>query len=61
MPWQPSSALRFTKRAKSAKSGRQWSAIANSAIKRGDSESSAIRQASGVIKRQTQRAKYGKR
>lgn len=50
MPWSPSDAKRFDKDAKSSpKASRQWSHIANSALKRGDSESTAIKKASGVV------------
>jgi len=51
MPWSPSDAKRHTKKAKSGKSSRQWSDVANSALKRGASEGSAIRQANAVVKR----------
>lgn len=51
MPYGPSDAKRFTKRAKSAKQQRQFAHVANSALQRGASEGSAIRQASGVVKR----------
>lgn len=49
MPWKNKDATRFTKKAKSAKSKRQWKDIANSVLKRGGSEKSAVMQASGVI------------
>jgi hypothetical protein len=49
MPWQPSGAQKHTKKAKSEKSKRQWSEVANSALKRGASEGSAIRQANAVV------------
>lgn len=55
MPWQASDAKRFDKAA-TGKRGRQWSAVANSALGRGASEKSAIMQASGVVKRQKGRA-----
>jgi uncharacterized lipoprotein NlpE involved in copper resistance len=51
MPWAPSSASKHDKDAKSAKQKRQWAHIANSALKRGDSEGVAIRKASGVVGR----------
>lgn len=53
MPWGPSSANRFTKGARSAKSKRQWSHVADGALSRGASEGSAIRQANAVVKRGT--------
>jgi hypothetical protein len=49
MPWKPSEARGHTKKAKSATAKRQWSDVANSALKRGASEGSAIRQANGVV------------
>lgn len=51
MPWSPSDASRFTKKATSGKSKRMFSDVANSALKRGSSEGSAIRQANSVVKR----------
>lgn len=51
MPWQPSDARRHTKKASSPKSQRQWSHVADSALSRGASEGSAIRQANAVIAR----------
>ena len=50
MPWMTKDATKFTKKAKSSKKKKQWKAIANSVLKRGGSEKSAIMQASGVIK-----------
>jgi len=57
MPWSPSDASRHTKRAKTSKQKRQWSHIADSALKRGESEGAAIRMASGVIKKGGKRGK----
>jgi len=51
MPWTPKDAQRHTHKAKSAKAKRQWKDVANSALERGQSEASAIRQANAVIKR----------
>ena len=51
MPWTPKDAKRFTHRAKSAKSKRQWAHIADSMLKRGESEGAAIRAANGVIRK----------
>ena len=50
MPWKPSDAKRHTHKAKSPKDRRKWSKVANSALKRGSSEASAIRQANAVLK-----------
>lgn len=52
MPWTPASALGHTRKAKSAKKKRQWSKIANSALKSGKSEGTAIKMANGVLKRE---------
>jgi hypothetical protein len=51
MPWGPQQATRFTKKAKSAKAKRQWADVADSSLKRGQSEASAIKQANAVVKR----------
>jgi len=51
MPWKKTDSTKFTKKAKSAKSKRQWKDIANSVLKRGGSEKSAVMQASGVIRK----------
>lgn len=50
MPWKSNAATRFTKKASSPKRRRQWSAVANSALSRGASESSAVRQANAVVR-----------
>jgi len=55
MPWQPADAARHTKKAKSATAKRQWKDVANSALERGASEGSAIRQANAVVKRRRQK------
>ena len=52
MPWGPDDAKRFTKKASSSKSKRQWSAVADSVLARGVSESKAIRSANSVVKRE---------
>lgn len=49
MPWDPRDAKRHTKKANTGKKGRQWSDVANSALKRGQGEGSAIRQANAVV------------
>jgi hypothetical protein len=61
MPWGPEGASRHTKKAKSAKSKRQWSHVANSMLARGASEGAAIRAASGVVKKSGHKSKRGKR
>lgn len=49
MPWNPGDAKRHTKKANTPKKGRQWRDVANSALSRGQSEGSAIRQANAVV------------
>lgn len=49
MPWDPGDAKRHTKKATPGKKSRQWSDVADSALKRGQSEGSAIRQANAVV------------
>lgn len=51
MPWKTSDAKSFTKKATTSKAKRQWKNVANSALARGASESSAIKQANAVVKR----------
>lgn len=51
MPWTSKDAGRHTHKAKSAKSKRQWSDVANKALARGLSEGAAIREANGVVSR----------
>lgn len=48
-------AEKFTKKASTPKTKRMWSDVEKSALKRGASPGSAIRQASGVVKRYQQR------
>jgi uncharacterized protein YdaT len=51
MPWTAKSARRHTRKAKSAKSKRQWAHVSNSMLERGYSEGQAIRAANSVVKR----------
>ena len=51
MPWKSKDAGRHTKKAKSGKSQRQWSHVANSMLSRGYSEGAAVRAANGVVKK----------
>ncbi len=48
-------AQRFTKKANTPKKKRQWSDVEKSALKRGASPGSAIRQANAVVKRSSKR------
>jgi uncharacterized protein YdaT len=61
MPWTPSDATRHTKKARTAKSKRQFAHVANSMLKRGASEGAAIRAANSVVKRSSRKSKRGKR
>lgn len=49
MPWLASDAKKKTKKANTSKKKRKWAKVANSALKSGDSEASAIRQANAVV------------
>lgn len=49
MPWSSDDATRHTKKAKDPKAKRQFAHVANSALKRGASEGSAIRQANAAV------------
>jgi hypothetical protein len=49
MPWQPKSAKGHTKKASSGILQRQWSDVANSMLKAGKSEASAIKGANSVV------------
>jgi len=51
MPWKSSSAKGFTKKATTAKKKRAWSKTANSVLKRGGSEGSAVRIANAAVKK----------
>ncbi len=51
MPWSPKDATGKTHAADTAKKKRMWAEIANSLLKKGASEASAIRQANAVVKR----------
>ena len=51
MPWTPAEASAKTKKADTPKLRKRWAAIANSVLKRTGSDSLAISEASGVIKK----------
>ena len=55
MPWRSSSAKSHTKKAKSPKAKRQWAHVANSMLKRGKSEGSAIRAANAAVKKRSRK------
>ena len=50
-------AERFTKKANTPKKKRQWKHVEESALRRGASKGSAIRQANAVVKKSTRRSK----
>jgi uncharacterized protein YdaT len=60
MPWTSKSAKGHTKKASSGILQRQWSDVANSMLKSGKSEASAIKGANAVVKR-TKAAKARKK
>jgi uncharacterized protein YdaT len=51
MPWRSSDAKRHTRKARTPKAKRQWAKVANSMLRRGKSEGSAIRAANSVVKK----------
>lgn len=54
MPWTPSDAKRFSKRAGGSKtSSKQWADVANSALSKTGDDATAIKEASSVIKKAT--------
>ena len=59
MPWEPSDARRHTKKAKSSVRKRQFADVANSMLKRGASEGSAIRAANAAVKKSV--SKHGQK
>lgn len=61
MPWSPKDASRFTKKARSAKAKRQFSLVANSMLRRGESEGAAIRAANSVVAKHGKKRKMGRR
>lgn len=53
MPWKASDAKKHTKKADTPKKQKQWADVADSALSRGASEGSAIRQANAVVAKST--------
>lgn len=51
MPWTASDAKRFTKGANSQSSQDQWSKVANSVLAKTGDDATAIKTASGVVKK----------
>jgi hypothetical protein len=50
MPWQPSDAKAKTKKARTPKLKRKWSAVANAILAKTGNEGLAVKTANGVIK-----------
>lgn len=57
MPYESGDATSYTRKANTPKKKRQFAHVADSALSRGASEGSAIRQANAVVKRGTIRPK----
>jgi hypothetical protein len=57
MPWKPKEAKGHTKKASSGILQRQWSDVANSMLKAGKSEASAIKGANAVVARHKAKAR----
>jgi hypothetical protein len=57
MPWKASDAKKHTKKADTPKKQKQWADVADSALSRGASEGSAIRQANSVVAKSTTKKK----
>jgi hypothetical protein len=49
MPWKPSDSKKHTHKADTPTRQRQWADVANSALKGGASEGSAVRQANAAV------------
>lgn len=62
MPWDKNSQVgKHTKKASSPKRKKQWRDIANSVLKRTGDDAEAIREANGVIKRESRTGPRRKR
>ena len=57
MPWTAGDASGKTKKAKSAKSKREWADVANSVLKKTGDEGRAVREANGAVAKRL----YGKK
>ncbi len=55
MPWTPSDAQRFTKKADSAIAKRQWRDVANAQIARGKSDKVAVMSANAAVAKRKDR------
>jgi hypothetical protein len=61
MPWKASDAQKHTKKASTAGKQKQWADVADSALRRGSSEGSAVRQANSVVGGSTARKTVAKK
>ena len=61
MPWTARDATSKSKKARTPKAKRQWSDVADSALARGESEGTAIKEANGVIKKRGAYKRRGQR
>lgn len=61
MPWTSKESTKHTRKAKSAKSKRQWSKVANSVLARTGDDGAAIRIANGVVKKSSHKKKTRKK
>lgn len=59
MPWAPSDATRFTKKAKSKKSKRQFSKVANAILAKTGDEGRAVRGANAAVAKRLYGGKHG--
>jgi len=57
MPWKPSDATRFTKKANTPEKKKRWVHVANKALASGDSDAVAIKKANASIKYSTAMAR----
>ncbi len=55
MPWEPSSAHEHDKKANTPKKKKEWSAVANSVLKKTGDDAKAVRIANGVIKKSSKK------
>ena len=51
MPWKSEDATRHTKKAKSKKKKKQWSAVANAVLEKSGDEGKAVRIANAAVKK----------
>lgn len=61
MPWTAKDATRFTHKANTPRKKRQFSHVANSMLRRGASEGSAIRAANAVVARNRRKKRQTRR